>query len=104
MYVVAKRDDFISLQHVLVMFMRQDDGSLSKPIVVKHWRQDWRYEDRDLHTFEGMKTWRHERLSRREAQGTWSQAVYQVDDWPRYESWARGRITTTIRVGRAQRP
>src|SRR5687767_3778000 len=35
--VVEDRGDFISLQHILVV---EDDG---KPVVVKHWRQDWTY-------------------------------------------------------------
>lgn len=88
-YVIENGDDFISLQHILVMFFEHDDGSVSEPMVVKHWRQDWRYEDRDIRQFLGMKTWEREHLTRRQARGTWSQAVYQVDDSPRYESWGK---------------
>ena len=42
-FVIAVEDekDFISLQHIMVMFFEQDDGTTSDPIVVKHWRQDW---------------------------------------------------------------
>ena len=86
-YVITNRDDWIRLQHVMVLLIKQDDGTLSEPIVMKHWRQDWRYEDRDLRTYAGDNVWQHERLSARAAQGTWSQAVYQVDDSPRYESY-----------------
>ncbi|MEM7079749.1 MAG: DUF6607 family protein [Pseudomonadota bacterium] len=86
-YVVADEPEFVSLQHVLVMFIVMEDGAMSDPIVVKHWRQDWRYEDRDLYAFTGHRTWSHQRLSRRTAKGTWSQAVYQVDDSPRYQSY-----------------
>src|SRR5207247_9263034 len=70
---------------LLVMFVKSD-GKVAGPFVTKHWRQDWRYEDTDLVTYRGRLTWRRERLSRAAARGTWTQAVYQVDDSPRYEA------------------
>lgn len=85
-YVIVDEPDHIDLQHLMVMFFAQADGSISEPMVVKHWRQEWRYEDRDLHVFAGYKQWRHERLARRDVRGKWSQAVFQVDDSPRYEA------------------
>ena len=88
-YVIADTGDFISLQHVLVMYFQQEDGSLSAPMVVKHWRQDWRYQDRDIHRYRGHRVWERKRLTKRESRGTWSQTVSQVDDSPRYESWGR---------------
>src|SRR5712664_4672161 len=36
-FVSADRDDFIALQHILVMRARMEDGSAGKPIVVRHW-------------------------------------------------------------------
>jgi hypothetical protein len=90
-YVAADEGRFISLQHILVMFFEEADGTISGPMVVKHWRQDWRYEDRDMHVYLGDNTWQHRRLTRREASGAWTQAVYQVDDSPRYESSGRWR-------------
>ena len=53
-------------------------------MVVKHWRQDWRYEQRDLHTYRGHQAWERDRRSKREVRGQWTQSVYQVDDSPRY--------------------
>ncbi|MBH64682.1 MAG: hypothetical protein CL569_19985 [Alphaproteobacteria bacterium] len=88
-YVLTDENDFISLQHVLVMFMENKDGEESDPIVVKHWRQDWRYQSRDLYQYVGHSTWQHLRLSRRAVADTWSQAVFQVDDSPRYHSYGR---------------
>ncbi len=88
-YVVADEPDFVSLQHILVMLMVDENGNPAPPVVVKHWRQDWRYEDRDLYVYKGHNRWSHQRLSRRQAQGAWTQAVYQVDDSPRYESFGR---------------
>lgn len=89
LYVLEDQERFISLQHILVMVMELEDGSTSAPIVVKHWRQDWRYEDRDLHVFAGQNRWQRQILSTQEAKGTWTQAVFQVDDSPRYESYGR---------------
>jgi len=86
-YVVADEPDFISLQHVMVMVFRQEDGSLSEPMVIKHWRQDWRYEDTVMHVYAGDRRWREVRLEQEAVEGRWSQAVFQVDDSPRYESF-----------------
>lgn len=80
---------FISLQHTLVMFFRNPDGTMSEPMLTKHWRQDWTYEDTDLHTFRGDNTWARRRATPAEAAGAWSQAVFQVDDSPRYEALGR---------------
>ncbi|MEO1236790.1 MAG: DUF6607 family protein [Planctomycetota bacterium] len=88
--VLEDRGDFISLQHVLVMHPQKEDGSLDQaadPVVVKHWRQDWTYEDTQVMAFRGNRTWEKIELSPEEVGGTWSQAVFQVDDSPRYESF-----------------
>ncbi|CAN0592160.1 unnamed protein product, partial [Laminaria digitata] len=82
--VLEDRGDFISLQHVLVL-----QGEDAEPRVVKHWRQDWQYEDTDLLAFQGNRTWNHVAIAPEHARGTWSQAVYQVDDSPRYESFGK---------------
>lgn len=84
--VVADEADFISLQHVLVV--ETGDGAL---MVVKHWRQDWRYEDPEILAYRGHASWRRERHDARAVRGTWTQAVFQTTDAPRYE--ARGRWT-----------
>jgi hypothetical protein len=85
-YVIEDRRDFISLQHLLVMFVTDAAGKVQGPFVQKHWRQDWQYEDTDLHVFAGRDRWRRERPDAAAARGRWSQAVYQVDDSPRYEA------------------
>ncbi len=90
-YVTVLRDDrrFISLQHLLVMFVQDKDGKVRGPFVTKHWRQDWRYEDRTLLTYRGKNTWAKEMLPASAVKGSWTQAVFQVDDSPRYESVGR---------------
>ena len=75
----------IVLQHQLVMrFAGQEEA-----MVVKHWRQDWTWQDSDLLRYRGRAKWRHERVDPNEAAGTWSQAVYGVGDEPRYETFGR---------------
>jgi hypothetical protein len=97
-YVLRDEPRFISLQHLLVMFVQQRDGTVAEPVVIKHWRQDWRYEDRELLTYRGRHTWAKTRRPAAAARGTWSQAVFQVDDSPRYESSGRwehvGNVST----------
>ena len=97
-YVVADEPGFVSLQHILVMIIEQEDGSLSEPFVTKHWRQDWRYEDTDSHEFVSHGTWERTTLSDETADGQWTQAVFQVDDSPRYESHGQWRHTPTHSV------
>jgi len=90
-YVHVLRDEprLISLQHLLVMFMQTKDGKVSGPFVTKHWRQDWRYEDTELLTYRGRLRWARTHIPPGDAKGTWTQAVFQVDDSPRYEAYGR---------------
>ena len=70
----------ISIQHLLVM------GSY----VIKHWRQDWIYENEDLLKYDADNTWKKISKTKKEVKGQWTQKVFQVDDSPRYEgtsSW-----------------
>lgn len=77
--VVEDSADRIVLQHVLQ----------TKRGIIKHWRQDWLFENRALWEFQGHKTWEKRTLSEAEAAGTWTQRVFQVDDSPRYEAIGR---------------
>ena len=90
-YLVVDEGDFISLQHILVIFIKKADDTLTDPMVVKHWRQDWRYEDQQVTVFNGFNSWESQRLSIKSSKGSWTQAVFQVDDSPRYE--AQGKWT-----------
>jgi hypothetical protein len=89
--VYVARDDgrFISLVHILEMRIVKDDGSVSEPMVTKHWRQDWQYEPRELVEFRGRDRWQRRALDHRDASGRWSQTVHQVDESPRYSSVGR---------------
>lgn len=67
----------IVIQHLLVT----GDSS-----VIKHWREDWVYEEPTLLNFEKDNTWKKVKLSAADVKGRWVQKVYQVDDSPRYQS------------------
>ncbi len=84
--VIEDSGDFISLQHILVMYYVDDSGKTQGPFVGKHWRQDWTYEDDEILAYAGNNTWRKVKPSEADRKGKWSQAVYQVDDTPRYEA------------------
>ena len=88
-YVVADEPDFISLQHIMVLRVDVTGETATEPMVMKHWRQDWRYEQRNLHVFRGHNTWMFSKNSRSQSRGRWVQSVYQVDDSPRYMAAGR---------------
>ncbi len=79
--VLQDSGDVIVLQHIL---MPEDSNR-----IVKHWKQTWRYEDRDVYSFKGNDTWKLEQISEGQAKGAWTQEVSQVDDSPRYEASAK---------------
>ncbi len=88
-HVLTDEPRFLSLQHLLVMFVKTRDGKLEGPMVIKHWRQDWRYESRELLVYRGQNTWAKERMPAAQVKGTWTQSVFQVDDSPRYAAYGR---------------
>lgn len=103
--VLEDRPDFVSLQHVLVMYFEDKEGKVSGPHVMKHWRQDWTWQDPEIHRFVGNRTWVREKSS--DPEGRWSQAVFQVDDSPRYEvlgAWSHEGGVSTWRSDNAPRP
>lgn len=79
--LVEDEPNKIVMQHLLIVG-KTDDA------IVKHWRQDWLYENTDLYQFDKGETWKYKKISANEAKGQWTQKVYQVDDSPRYEGTA----------------
>lgn len=88
-HVIEDRGDFISLQHLLVTKTVNDDGSITGPLVTKHWRQDWQYEPASQFVYRGANTWQTVAVDADARQGAWSQSVFQVDDSPRYSGVGR---------------
>jgi hypothetical protein len=106
-YVLENRVDFVSLQHILVMFTVDEKGAVQGPFVQKHWRQAWRYEPASLLVYAGNERFEKRALSRAERRGAWSQTVYDVDDALRYSSlarWVHGREASVWDGGEAWRP
>lgn len=89
--IYVDRDDgrSISLAHILEMRVLQKDGSVSEPMVTKHWRQDWAYEPGHVVEYRGNNRWERRPLAADVSRAAWSQTVYQVDESPRYASIAR---------------
>ena len=88
MVIVLKDEpNYISLQHIMMMYFRDDKGTTTGPYIQKHWRQDWTYEDSKILNYINNNTW--DLIDIVDYENTWSQSVYQVDDSPRYESYGR---------------
>lgn len=85
-YVLEDEPEFVSLQHILVMSFAGDGQNRPQTMVVKHWRQDWKYQDTSLLLYDKNKTWIKKKRTAESVAGQWTQAVFQVDDSPRYES------------------
>jgi hypothetical protein len=94
-YVDIDDGKHISLVHILEMRIVQQDGSISEPMVTKHWRQDWFYEPTHIVEYRGRDQWQRRELGA-EAKGQWLQAVYQVDESPRYASLGRWEHTPSF--------
>lgn len=64
------------LQHLLIV---------NDTMVIKHWREDWSFEDPMLFTYKGDQVWEKKRLPLRDVKGKWTQTVWEVSDAPRYQ-------------------
>ncbi len=69
----------ISIQHLLV---------INDSMIIKHWRQDWEYENQDVFYYDKDNNWVFGQLPKNQVKGQWTQKVYQVDDSPRYSGSA----------------
>lgn len=72
---IIDRDNKISIQHLLV---------LNDTMVVKHWRQDWVYENQKVFHYDKDNNWTFSELPADQVKGQWTQLVYNVEDSPRY--------------------
>ncbi len=82
--LVEEGDDKVVIQHLLQV------GHGDKVHIVKHWRQDWEYQNTSFYMYNGDNEWLYEEKAKDAVKGQWSQKVFQVDDSPRYEgsgSW-----------------
>lgn len=82
--LVEETDTSVVIQHLLVV------GSGENSMIIKHWRQDWIYENTEFYIYNHDNKWSFQKLQSNNVKGQWTQKVFQVDDSPRYEgsgSW-----------------
>ena len=77
--LVTESKNEISIQHILIA------GSKDRPYIIKHWRQDWLYQNTDFYMYDYNNNWNYIKKDKKDVKGQWTQKVFQVDDSPRYE-------------------
>ena len=77
--LVTDENNKVSIQHILQV------GNPASPMTVKHWRQDWLYQNTAFYMYNGDNNWDFEKKAKKNVRKQWTQKVYQVDDSPRYE-------------------
>lgn len=77
--LIQDDDNKLSIQHLLVV---------NDTMVIKHWRQDWEYENREVFYYDKDNSWKFTTLPKEKVKGQWTQKVFQVDDSPRYSGSA----------------
>ncbi|WP_448099583.1 DUF6607 family protein [Polluticoccus soli] len=73
---IVQTDKRIVIQHLLVI----DDST-----IVKHWREDWTYENPVIWIFKGDGVWEKTTVPATNVKGKWTQTVWEVSDAPRYQ-------------------
>ena len=73
---VEVTDKKIVLQHLLV---------ITDKVIIKHWREDWTYENPVIWKYQGDKTWKKELQKPEAVKDKWTQSVWEVSDEPRYQ-------------------
>ena len=77
--LVEDQPNKIVMQHLLIV---------NDTMIIKHWRQDWEFENTRLYNFYKETSWKYITLDKNKVKGQWTQRVFQVDDSPRYEGSA----------------
>lgn len=77
--IVEDKENEISIQHLLV---------INDSTVIKHWRQDWLFENNEMFSYDTGNTWKFYDKKKEQVEGQWTHKVYQVDDSPRYSGSA----------------
>jgi hypothetical protein len=75
-FPVEVSDKKIVMQHLLV---------ITDSMIIKHWREDWTYENQEIWKYKGDKVWVKEQLTPEQVKGKWTQSVWEVSDAPRYQ-------------------
>lgn len=73
-------DKKVVIQHLLVV---------SPKMIVKHWREEWTYENPVIWKYEGDKVWVKKTVPAEQVKGKWTQTVWEVSDEPRYQGFSQ---------------
>ncbi len=73
-------DRKIVIQHLLV---------ISESTIVKHWREEWTYENPIIWKYKGGRTWVKQQLLPEQVKGKWTQTIWEVSDEPRYQGFSQ---------------
>ncbi len=73
-------DRKIVIQHLLIV---------GPNAIVKHWREEWTYENPVIWKYKGNRTWVKETLPAEQVKGKWTQTVWEVADEPRYQGFSQ---------------
>jgi hypothetical protein len=73
---IENSDKKIVLQHLLI---------ITDSMIIKHWREDWTFEDPELWTYSGDRVWSRLPEGSADVKGKWTQSVWEVSDAPRYQ-------------------
>ena len=73
-------DTKIVIQHLLV---------ITDSMIVKHWREEWTYENPVLWVYKGDRTWVRTIVPVEQVKGKWTQTVWEVADEPRYQGFSQ---------------
>ena len=79
-FPVEINDKKISIQHLLIV---------TDSMIVKHWREEWTYENPIIWKYTDTKTWVKQTLKQDEVKGKWTQTVWEVSDEPRYQGYGQ---------------
>lgn len=73
-------DKKIVIQHLLIV---------SPKMIVKHWREEWTYENPVIWQYKGNRTWVKKILPVEAVKGKWTQTIWEVADEPRYQGFSQ---------------
>lgn len=77
---IEQTDKKVVIQHLLV---------INDSVIVKHWREEWTYENPVIWKYTGDRTWVKETLKAEQVKGKWTQTIWEVSDEPRYQGFSQ---------------
>jgi len=73
---IEKTDKKVVIQHLLIV---------NDSMIVKHWREEWTYENPVLWVYNSNRSWTKTTLKPEDVKGKWTQTIWETSDEPRYQ-------------------